>query len=146
MRKILLASAALALLGGNAMAADVTVTTTVAQACSVSADPSVILPANGSSVVGAYSYQCNFTGSTADLTWSSANGGVDADGVGGDPAHDYTIATSLGGSGSASAGLSETNVATTANTASPQTFTLALVAPIIVAGTYTDTLTVNIAP
>jgi hypothetical protein len=142
MRKLLLATAALAVLGGPAMAATTTVTTTVPQSCTASIDPNVSLPADASAVTGNFSYTCNFTGNTADVTWKSTNGGV-TDGA---TTHDYSITSSIGGSGVASIDHTESDVATTANVASPQTFTLQLLNPIIVAGTYTDTLAVTIAP
>jgi len=148
MRKLLLASAALALVAGTANAADndsVTVTTTVPQACNVSiTETNVALPADAvGTAVANFTYVCNFTDTTADLAWNSTNGGV-TDGF---TTHNYSIVSSLGGSGTAAAEPTDSNVATTANVASgPQTVTLQLLSPIIVAGTYTDTLAVTITP
>ena len=151
MRKVLLATAAFALLGtGVAFASgsdSVLVTTTVPQSCTVDMESTdVTLPSTGaSSASTGFSYTCNFTGNVADVTIHSVNGGVDDDGAGGNAAHVYNI-TSTVGNGSSAADVVALDVPSTALTAMPQSFTLALQAPILVAGTYTDTLSISIAP
>ncbi len=146
MRNILLAGAAMLATTGMAMAVStgdsVNITTTVAQACSVTISQANVSIPEGGSVTGNYSFQCNFAGNTADVTWDSANDGV-TDTVN---TYDYNITTSLGGVGLASTGLLESNQTLLANTAVNATFELSLVPGPKVAGTYQDVLSVSIAP
>lgn len=146
MRKILLAGAAMLATTTVALAVvpgdSVSITTTVAQACTVSISENTVAIPEGGSVTGNYSFQCNFSGSTADVVWDSANDGV-TDTVN---TYDYNITTSLGGVGLASTGLTESNRTTVANTPVNATFELSLVPGPKVAGTYLDVLSVSIAP
>jgi hypothetical protein len=150
MRKLLLATAAFAVLGaGQALAAgsdSVTVTTTVAESCSVTIPgTNVTLPADGNaSAPEAFSFECNYTGETAQLTYASGFGGVSSDG--GTTDHVYNIVTSHGADGDSATTFSSGVLATTALTPVAASVTLDLVNPILVAGVYTDTLTISIAP
>lgn len=146
MRKLLLATTAFAVLGaGQALASgndSVTVTTIVNESCSVSIPgTNVSLPADGSAATAeAFSFTCNYTGSTAALTYTSLNGGV------GSSANPYNIVPSVGASGVSNATFSSGPLATTALTPVNATVTLDLVNPILIAGTYNDTLTISILP
>ncbi|MCE9523490.1 MAG: hypothetical protein K8S25_13790 [Alphaproteobacteria bacterium] len=153
MRNLLLASAAVAIMGvGPAMAAgsdSVTVTTFLAQSCSVSIPGTDVAlpPGGGLSLATSFSYQCNYGGeaAVATVTYDSGYDGVSDDlGV---TDHEYNIIPSFGSSGTSAAPLINAAAAVTAPN-SPQnvSFQLSLVTPIIVAGTYTDTLTISIAP
>lgn len=146
MRKLLLATAAFAIFGaGQALAAgsdSVTVTTIVQESCSVDIPgTNVSLPADGSAAAAeAFSFTCNYTGSTAALTYTSLNLGV------GSAANPYNIVPSVGASGTSGAAFSSGPLATTALTPVNATVTLDLVNPILIAGTYNDTLTISILP
>ena len=150
MRKILLAGAAMLATTGMAMAVvvvptntdSVSVSTTVAQACTVDITATTVtLPADATpSSAVPFTFTCNFTGTTAALTYTSSNGGA------GSSANPYNIITAVGDDGVSTTPLTTGSLVTTALTAVPNSFTLQLQAPILVAGTYADTLTVSVAP
>jgi len=149
MRKLLLAATALTIAGvGSALASgsdSITVTTFVPQSCTVSiASTNVALPANGDATAPeAFSYTCNYGTGTADLTFSSGSGGV----TDGSTTYVYNITPSTGPAGTSAAPVLNTSgVNATPNTPTAASFTLDLVDPIVIAGTYTDTLTISIAP
>lgn len=151
MRKILLATTALGLLAAPALAADndsILITAFVPEACNVSiTNPTMSLSPTGAvSAPEAFSYDCNFGGEGADatLTFSSGFGGVSSDG--GVTDHVYNITPSTGPAGTSAAPLVNTVAIAAPNTPVGGTFTLSLVTPINVAGTYTDTMTITIAP
>jgi len=152
MRKLLLATTAFAFLGaGSAMAVDntqLTIETFVEKACSASFDDIdllVALPADSTQSVNTdFSFECNFTGETATVSFSSANLGVEDQTQSLGP-HNYAISSTLGGSGSAAAGYTTPAAPTSANIADTETLTLQLLADIDVAGTYNDVLTITIA-
>lgn len=143
MRKVLLAGAALLATAGVAFAgsASVQVETEVPQVCGVqiAAGP-VDLPFNGDPVTHGFQYRCNYTGD-ADVSFTSLYGGVSSDS--GATAHNYSITSSLA-TGDAAAGATDTVAVVPGGVATD--FTLALVDPIILAGSYEDTLTITIAP
>jgi hypothetical protein len=149
MRNLLLATAALAMAcAGHALASgrsSITVTTTVPQSCTVNIPgTNVTLPADGSAAAAEpFTFSCNFTGSDAQLSYVSTKGGVE-DGAG--PIYPYNVVPALGNSGTSSANFSSGPLATTALTPVNTSFTLDLVGDIQVAGSYTDTLTISIAP
>lgn len=147
MRNILLAGAAMLATTSMAMAVavtsdSVTVSTTVAESCSVNITATTVaLPsdATASSAVP-FTFECNYTGTTAALTYTSTNGGA------GSAANPYNIVTLVGADGTSAAPLVTSGLVTTALTPVNNSFTLQLQAPILIAGTYSDTLTVSIAP
>jgi hypothetical protein len=150
MRKILLAGAAMLATTGMAMALGsdtITVSTTLAQACSVSiTSTSVTMPSDGNlSGSEAFSYQCNYASGTTTLTFDSGFNGVSADG--GTTTFAYNITPSTGAAGTSAAPFNNTPVVNAvANAPSNASFTVDLLNPLAVAGTYTDTLTISIAP
>ena len=145
MRKILLAGAAMLATTSMAMAAgtdSVTVSTTVAESCSVSITATTVtLPADTTpSAVVPFTFTCNYTGSTAALTYTSTNGGA------GSSANPYDIITLVGDDGDSTAPLVTSGLATTALNPVSNSFQLQLQDPILIAGSYSDTLTVSVAP
>jgi len=152
MRKLLLGSTALVMLAAPAFALDsdtITVTTQLDQACSVDvAGTDVALPADGSpSAIVPFTYECNYGGeaAVATVTYDSGFDGVSADA--GVTDHVYNIVPTTGGSGTSAVPLVNAAAPVTApNTTQNASFQLDLVAPIVVAGTYTDVLTISIAP
>lgn len=160
MRKILLAGAAMLATTGLAMAVttsgtSITVTTTVAKSCTVAFDDTsdLTLPAD-SNVTSAgknITLTCNFTGSTADVTFDSLNNGVldsgNLDLPGAQPykifyGHDGNAATQIGTSALPA---TASNVASIAGT-KPGVFSAQLVSSINVAGNFSDTMSVSVVP
>jgi spore coat protein U-like protein len=162
MRKYLLITTGLALIGaGAALAADsgsVQITATQQDSCQIDSMSSSLDLGNvvDTPVVGDFQYRCTFVGSP-QLTFTSANGGVETSSNGGATA-DYGIylndaapssppSTWLQAS-AATGGVTYTNITTTVapNTTVAPSFQVGLTQPLTVSGTYTDTLTVDIAP
>jgi spore coat protein U-like protein len=162
MRKLLLAGSALALLGaGSAMAgnsAQTQVTAVNPPSCTITnqssnLDLGVVVDA---AVNGAFSYTCNFDGSPS-FTFASLNGGVYT-GENGTATADYGIylndaayssapSSWLRASASTGTGTTMGGISTTVhNAGSSPVFALGLAAPLPVAGSYSDTLTITIAP
>ena len=148
MRKLLLASAAIAVMGaGPAMALDsdtITIQSTLAQACQVDiANTTAVMPANGSpSALEAFSFECNFGGEGATLSFASTFGGVSN----GFTTHVYNIVPSTGAPGTSAVTFPNFPLIPLPNTPVNASFTVDLVNPILVAGTYSDTLTISITP
>jgi uncharacterized protein involved in outer membrane biogenesis len=145
MRNILLAGAAMLATTSLAMAAgsdSVAISTTVAESCSVNITATTVtLPADATpSSTVPFTFTCNYTGTSAALTYTSTNGGA------GSNANPYNIITLVGNDGTSAAPLITGSLATTALTPVNNSFTLQLQTPILVAGTYSDTLTVSVAP
>lgn len=143
MRKILLASAAFIAATSYAVAADVSITSTVAQDCSVTADAAAVLPSDGTvSAPVDFDFVCNFTGTVATLSFNSLNGGVQ-DGAG--PVYAYNIFSAQGNGDSTD--FTTAAIPTVALTPIDSEFTMQLAAgPILIAGNYSDTLTITISP
>jgi len=164
MRTFLLAAAAVALTGAStALAAgpdaNIALSAENPRECHITSYDSAIAltPAVDTYVSGNFQYQCNFVGSPT-LTFSSANGGL----VNGTYKSDYGIylndaavsgvpsswqqasttpkSYGDGGDYGAITGTTAPNTVTTPN------FAVGLSQPLEVAGTYTDTLTISIAP
>ncbi len=149
MRTLLLASTALVAFYSPAMAADVLITSTVDEACEISADTNATLPSTGAiSAPVDFTWSCNYGGEgSATITFDSAKGGVQVGNTG--PVYVYDIVPTTGGPGDSA--LAFDNVAAVdpvPNTDVNSSFTLQLDGglPIEVAGVYTDTLSVTIAP
>jgi hypothetical protein len=150
MRKILLAATAFAFVGaGSALALDsdtITVTAEVPNWCIVDfTDPSVALPADGSVIASGFSYTCNYEGSTAVVTFDSGSNGV----VGPGGTYAYNINWAAGSaSGTSALPVNSAALATTALANVITSVDLDLVGDqsSMVAGSYTDILTVSIAP
>jgi len=163
MRKLLLSTVALLAVGAasSAFAADsapIAISAELAQSCTINSGTStnVVLDASAPSdgVPGTFNYQCNFTGSPT-LKFTSANKGAQSTGpdatlVGyGIYLNDTPPSTPASSWQQASATpASYTGITTTIspNTQVSPSFRLGLDAPLVVAGTYTDTLTIDIAP
>ncbi len=163
MRRLLLATSALALLGaGSAMASgssQTQITATNPQNCQInSASPSIDLgTVVNVAVPGTFTYQCNFQGAPT-LTFQSANGGVSTAQNGGglanygiylnDAAPGSPPSTWLQASAATGAGAVYNGITTelTANAAVSPVFQVGLSQTLPVAGTYADTLTISIAP
>lgn len=161
MRKLLLSSAALALVGaGSALAADsasVQITATQAQSCTINDGGTSSALDLGTTVdapiAGTFSYQCNFVGAPT-LTFTSTSGGV----TDGSNTYDYGIYLNDAAPGSppstwlqasaSTSGFPFTGITTTTapNTAVTPYFSVGLSEEITVAGSYADTLTIDIAP
>lgn len=161
MRTLVMSCAALALIGaGSALAADsasVQITATQAQSCTINDGGTSTALDLGTTVdapiAGTFSYQCNFVGSPT-LTFTSASGGV----TDGSYTYDYGIylndtAPASPPSGwlqasAAQSGAVYNNITTTTapNSAVTPYFSVGLSEAIDVAGSYADTLTIDIAP
>jgi hypothetical protein len=160
MRKILLATAALALGAGAAYAADsenVEITAEQAPLCDITNISSNIpLAGVDVAVAGVLQYECNFVGSPT-FTFTSANGGVATLENGGGVA-DYGIYVNDVAPGGPPSSWLQASAATTpqvypgisfsapANTTISPFFSVGLTQALPVAGSYSDTLTVDIAP
>jgi hypothetical protein len=161
MRILLLSSAAVALMGaGTALAADsasVQITATQAQSCTINDGGTSSALDLGTTVdapiAGTFSYQCNFVGSPT-LTFTSLSGGVT------DATNTYDYGIYLNDAAPASppsawlqasastGGVPFTGITSTTapNTAVTPFFSVGLSEAIDVAGSYSDTLTIDIAP
>lgn len=160
MRKLLLASAAIVVLGvPTAMAAGshgVQVTATVTETCGLTAPNDVTFgedPEVGASDTSTFDLECNFAGEGGNpipltVSFESANGGLSNPGD--TEARDYTIAYQSGTPFTASStqGTPEDigDSVTAANTAEARTFVVTLADALPVAGAYSDTLTVSVVP
>lgn len=154
MRKVLLASAALLLVGAtSAFAADsatVTVSTTLAESCSLSEPSDIDLSSNNIGGTGTSNFDvtCNFEGegqAPLTVTLTSQNGGVKS----GSNVVDYTIDFEAGSASAFSTlttPLAVTSSVGAANVAEPKSFTATLLADVVVAGEYEDIVTVAVAP
>jgi len=162
MRKLLLATSALALLGaGSALAAgssQTQITATSQQTCQINAQSAVLdlgsvvdVP-----VAGSFVYQCNFVGAP-QFTFTSANGGVKTSENNGGLANygiylnDTAPSTAPSAWLQASAttgGAAFTGISTTTAPNAPvsPSFSVGLSQALPVAGAYSDTLTIAIAP
>ena len=162
MRKIIFSTVAAvaALTSTSAFAAgsaEVAINAELAKECKITASSSSItLTNNKVPVAGQFEYSCNFTGSPT-LTFASANGGVKT--TSGDAAAaDYGIylndtaytndtATWLKASEATTAQTFDDITTTDApNTTKSPSFAVALLEDLTVAGTYSDTLTITVAP
>jgi spore coat protein U-like protein len=162
MRNILIATAAFTVLSsGAALAAGtaaVLITATEPQTCQINAFSSSLDLGNAVNVpvVGSFVYQCNFAGSPA-MKFTSLNGGVKTASDGGHTA-DYGIylndavpssapSTWLQAS-TATAGVTFNGItsSTTAGTPVSPSFQVGLTQVLPVAGSYADTMTIDIAP
>lgn len=167
MRKLLTTAALAALASATpAFAADQNATQVNASAapvCKVTAQStSLTLAAVDEAVEGVFKYTCNFVGSPV-LTFTSANGGVKTAENGGStsdygiylndaPYTSYPISQwlkasqSTGGVSYAGNGGPSITVSNPANQEVTASFALALRQPLAVAGSYSDTLTINVNP
>jgi hypothetical protein len=160
MRRILLATAAFAFSAGMAMAADtadVEINAEQLPICDITnISPSVTLGALDVGVAGVLEYECNFEGSPT-FTFTSLNGGVATAENGGGLA-DYGIYVNDSAPGGPPSTWLQASAATTPQvypgisfSAPPNStiapyFSVGLTSALPVAGVYTDTLTVTIAP
>lgn len=160
MRRILLATTALAFSAGMAMAADsadVEITAEQAPLCDITAiSGSIPLAGVDVAVAGVLEYQCNFEGYPT-FTFTSANGGVMTTSNGGATV-DYGIYVNDAAPGSPPSTWLQASTAVVPQvypgisfSAPPNTtiapyFQVGLSAPLPVAGSYSDILTVDIAP
>ncbi|MCE9523489.1 MAG: hypothetical protein K8S25_13785 [Alphaproteobacteria bacterium] len=165
MRKVLLTTAAFAFIGaGSAMAADtanVEITAEQAPVCDITAvSGSIPLAGVNVAVPGLFEYECNFEGSPT-FTFTSANGGVETTDNGGGIAdygiflNDQTPAalsvplpSDWQPASGATAGVVYGSISLSAppNTTITPYFSVGLTQPLPVAGSYSDTLTIDIAP
>lgn len=155
MRKVLLASTALALMAGSAIAADsesTQVTATVSATCSLT-DPDDVSfgtdPLVGAFDTSNFNFTCNFAGDGGEgalqLSIDSANGGLAN--VNDSEVRDYTVNYNSTGAVLASAlppSFPESSSA--AGAANARAFVVTLAEALPVAGAYSDTLTVSIVP
>lgn len=160
MRRILLATAALALCAGSAMAAgsaNVAITASQDPVCNITNISSGIpLAGVDVAVAGTLQYKCNFVGSPT-FTFTSLNGGVKTTDNGGGTA-DYGIYVNDIAPSSAPSTWLQASLAATpqvypgisfsapANATISPFFSVGLSTALPVAGSYSDTLTVDIAP
>lgn len=160
MRRILLATAAFAFSAGMAMAADtadVEITAEQAPLCDITViSGSIALAGVDVAVPGTLTYQCNFIGYPT-FTFTSANGGVETTDNGGGIA-DYGIYVNDAAPGSPPSTWLQASAATSgaiypaisfsapANTPISPYFQVGLSEALPVAGSYSDILTVDIAP
>lgn len=167
MKTLMTAAVVTALLAGAALAASDSGQTyifaSVPKACLIT-DQSSSINLTGKAVgqwtSGTFSYQCNFTGNSQVLTFQSTNGGIFNPDNGTDLV-DYGIylndaPNSFAVSDPAVLLASEAKPGpvpffqivdtTAANTNETAFFEVALAAPLTVAGTYSDTLAITIAP
>jgi spore coat protein U-like protein len=160
MRRILLATAAFAFSAGMAMAADtanVEINAEQEPLCDITnISPSVSLAGVEVGVAATLTYQCNFEGSPT-FTFTSLNGGVYTT-ENGTALADYGIYVNDVAPGGLPSSWLQASTATTPQvfpgisfSAPPNTpinpyFSVGLTQPLPVAGVYTDTLTVSIAP
>jgi spore coat protein U-like protein len=162
MRNVLFATVAFTVLSsGGAMAAGsaaVLITATQPQLCQVNSfSPSLDLGnAVNVPIVGSFVYQCNFTGSPT-MKFTSLNGGVHTASDGGHTA-DYGIYLNDAAPSSAPSTWLQASTATggvtyngitsstTAGTPVSPSFQVGLTQTLPVAGSYADTMTIDIAP
>ena len=139
------------------------ISTTVAQTCQIDAGTSSLIDLTGAAVntpvAGTFLYQCNFVGGNTTLRFTSSNGGV-LNGANlvnyGIFLNDQTPAAPgapspsqwLQASNALSPGVPFSNISvpTQANQLRQPYFYVGLTQPALVAGTYTDTLTITILP
>lgn len=164
MRKILLATAALALGAGTAYAADtadVQITAEQEPLCSITAvSGSIPLAGVNVGVQGVFNYTCNFEGAP-HFVFTSANGGVETTDNGGGLAdygiflNDLTPAASgyptpndwlKASASTAGAEFDGISISSPPNANIVTEFHVGLVQPLPVAGSYSDTLTIDITP
>ena len=155
MRKILLASAVAVLGAGSAMAAgsnQTTISVTVLQNCSITdpADITLSGPAIGNGGSSGFDFSCNFGGSGTPLPlkigFQSQNGGVNNPS---DATRTYDSTYNATVIPAASAVGSPVLVADTSSgpaAVNSRTFSVALTENLLIAGTYSDVLTVSVAP
>lgn len=162
MRKILLAGAAMLATTGMAMAVStsgtqITLQTQVNRACSVVFDDTsnLALPSNGDESTGkGVTLACNFTDTSADITFTSAFQGVKSTTPNLDAPNPfpYTMTYQHGASpvvalGDSTAARTASNVASVPGpSVTTGVFKAKLVNPITVAGTFEDTVTVSVSP
>jgi hypothetical protein len=162
MRKIILSTVAAiaAMTSTSAFAAgsaDVAINASLAPKCTISASSSALtLTSDKAPVAGTFEYSCNFVGSPT-MTFTSLNGGV-ATTENGTAKADYGIyLNDTAYTGDTSSWLKASQAATTqtyngiTTTVTPNTtvtpsFAVALLDTLTVAGTYSDTLTITVAP
>lgn len=160
MRRILLAASAFVLTAGAAMAADtanVGIDATQAPICDITnISSNLSLAGVDVAVPGVLQYQCNFEGNPI-FTFTSANGGVKTLSNGGATVSYGIYVNDIAPSSAPSTWLQASTAivpqvypsisfsAPPNSTISPS-FAVGLSAPLPVAGVYTDTLTVSIAP
>ena len=159
MRKLLLAASALVVLGAApAMALDsetVIVSASVSATCSVS-DPNDVSfgtdPVVGATNTSNFSFTCNFAGNsvgTLQVSFQSANGGLANVNDGTD--RSYTVKYGANAAVTAAsievpADIDYPETSGAANVANARSFTVQLAEALPVAGAYSDTLTVSVAP
>ena len=161
MRKIIFSTVAAvaALTSTSAFAAgsaQVAVNANLAKECKITASSSAITLTNDKApVAGNFEYSCNFVGSPT-LTFKSANGGVKTDDNGGatadygiylnDTAYSNDTSNWLRASQAIGQNYDGITTTVTANTPVAPKFAVALVDTLTIAGTYSDTLTITVAP
>lgn len=159
MRKVLLATAAFAIVGaGSAVAADnsnVAITATVSAECTMT-DPDPIDfgtdPSDGAVETSNFEFTCNFAGdggeSALTVTFESDNGGLTNPGD--TQPRVYTVAydgnAAFTSTDAQALPVPFAETSTTANVAEPRSFDVTLDEDLPVAGSYSDTLFVSIAP
>ena len=156
MRKLLLATTVLALAGaGTALAegsGEVVITAAVSPLCSMT-DPDDIDfgldPNAGASEQSEFSINCNFTGNNngdLQITFLSANGGLLNDAEGETRLYSIGYNAQSFSSADAQSGYPVGDDISDANTDESRSLTVTLDEALDLAGDYTDTLTVSIAP
>ena len=131
------------------------VTGTLEQSCTVSAPATQTFNPASTALqqVGTVSYQCNFVGNASLRMWSQNGGTViaPASAANGNTAQSRTYGTIFDGTAlaqlpNAATGPAIVRAVTAANTAQTGTTSIQLSSAATVAGTYTDTIFVSIAP
>lgn len=150
MRKLLLATAAIALVGVSSASAapgDVIINSFLAPDCSlISSDPSVSLGPTTAPQSVAFTTNCNFSAANLTVNFSSLNGGVKnaVENV----TKTYTV-TFNGETETSAAGLFHDVTLASGGTAGndiARSASLALTSALTVGGTYQDTLTISVSP
>jgi hypothetical protein len=145
MRKVLLATAAFGLLGASqALAAEVTITSSLEQSCTIDAFDDTIELDGITPVEASFTSTCNFSSANVDITFDSLNGAlhnsvedVDAPYTLTYDSVDYTSAALEDGETVSEAAGTSPNV---------RTYEVALDAALTIAGDYSDTLTITVVP
>lgn len=134
------------------------VTATVARDCTASSGSSIAISgsAAGTTANGTFTYSCNFTGAPS-ISIASLNGGLKSGGVDGRTV-DYGVYLNDNAPTTAPNAWAQASTLTTAqtfdnittttapNTPTTPSFAVGLSSALLVAGNYSDTLTITIAP
>ncbi len=153
MRKIFLATSLFALSAGASTAEDngvLSLTSKVPQSCTVAVSAlTVTVPFDGEpSDVSPFTFICNYSGESASITYTSANGGVKRGTGTTATVRPYEIITTIGNDGESTAPLVTSGLTTTELTSVNNGVQFKIKTPgtPVGAGDYTDTLTISITP